>query len=85
MINNCIYITILEIEDLVLESMTSLAGAGKGNLWQCNHCGKEDKDKSMMKRHVESHFSFKHSCPYCGKEYKSRPSLQSHISTKHKQ
>jgi len=72
------------VEDLVLESMTSLAGAGKGTLWQCNHCGKEDKDKSMMKRHVESHFHFKHTCPYCGKDYKSRPSLQCHISTKHK-
>jgi len=74
-----------DLESLVLESLTNLSGGGRGTLWQCNHCGKEDKDKSMLKRHVESHFHFKHSCPYCGKEYKSRPSLQCHISTKHKE
>jgi len=73
-----------DLEDLVLGSLISLAGAGRGTMWQCKHCGKEDKDKSMLKRHIESHFHFKHSCPYCGKEYKSRPSLQCHISTKHK-
>jgi len=73
-----------DLEYLVLGSLKSVTGAGRGTLWQCTHCGKEDKDKSMLKRHIESHFHFKHSCPYCGKEYKSRPSLQCHISTKHK-
>ena len=65
------------------ESMRSVSSSDRGMIWKCNHCGKEDKDKSMMKRHVESHFHFKHYCPYCGREYKSRPSLQCHISTKH--
>jgi len=72
-----------EIEDIVLESMSSVS-TERGVLWQCNYCGKQDKDKSMMKRHVESHFSFKQTCPYCHRMYKSRPSLQAHISQKHK-
>jgi len=71
------------IEDIVLNSMCSVPSE-RGMVWQCNQCGKEDKDKSMMKRHVESHFSFKQTCPYCHKLYKSRPSLQAHISQKHK-
>jgi len=71
------------IEAIVLDSMCSVPSE-RGMVWQCNQCGKEDKDKSMMKRHVESHFSFKQTCPYCHKLYKSRPSLQAHISQKHK-
>jgi len=73
------------IEDLVLECMTYQGGVTGGALWQCEQCGKQDRDKSMMKRHIESrHFSFQQTCPYCGRTYKSRPSLQAHISQKHK-
>jgi len=77
-----------ELDDLVLESMSqvmAIDGVGNStNSWQCNHCGKQDKAKINMKRHVESHFSFSHTCPYCAKVYKSRPSLKYHMSTKHK-
>jgi len=73
-----------DLEDLVLGSMSSNPCGERGAMWQCNHCGKEDKDKNNMRRHVESHFNFKHTCPYCGNEFKSRPSMQSHISRKHK-
>ena len=74
-----------DLDELVLESMNQvLKSDGRGYSWQCNHCGKEDKDKNNMRRHVESHFSFSHTCPYCAKVYKSRPSLRCHISTKHR-
>jgi len=72
------------LEDLVLSSMSSSHCAVRGAMWTCNHCGKEDKDKNNMRRHVESHFNFKHTCNYCGKVFKSRPSMQSRISRKHK-
>ena len=73
-----------DLDDLVLDSMSQVSSEGMGTLWQCNHCGKQDKDKNNMRRHVESHFSFSHTCPYCAKVYKSRPSLKYHMSTKHK-
>eukprot|EP00092_Neocalanus_flemingeri_P060133 GFUD01072035.1.p1 GENE.GFUD01072035.1~~GFUD01072035.1.p1 ORF type:complete len:341 (-),score=102.07 GFUD01072035.1:1-1023(-) len=75
-----------DLDDLVLESMCQVMNSdGRGSTWQCNHCGKQDKDKNNMRRHVESHFSFSHTCPYCAKVYKSRPSLKFHISSKHKE
>lgn len=77
--------SVLELDDLVLESMSQvMSSEGRGSVWECNHCGKQEKDKNNMRRHVESHFSFSHTCPYCAKVYKSRPSLKCHISVKHK-
>ena len=73
-----------DLDDLVQNSMTQMIGEGRGTTWQCNHCGKQDKMKINMSRHVESHFSFSHTCPYCAKVYKSRPSLKFHMATKHK-
>jgi len=74
-----------DLDNLVLESMSQIQSSeGRGSVWQCNHCGKEEKDKNNMRRHVESHYSFTHTCPYCAKVYKSRPSLKCHISVKHK-
>lgn len=81
---NIIFFFLSALEDLVLSSMSSSHCAVRGAMWTCNHCGKEDKDKNNMRRHVESHFNFKHTCNYCGKVFKSRPSMQSHISRKHK-
>jgi len=74
-----------DLDDLVQNSMTQVIGEGRGTTWECNHCGKQDKMKINMSRHVESHFSFSHTCPYCAKVYKSRPSLKFHIATKHKE
>jgi len=73
-----------DLDDLVHNSMSQVNTEGMGTAWQCNHCGKQDKKKINMSRHVESHFSFNHTCPYCGKLYKSRPSLKCHLATKHK-
>jgi len=73
-----------DLDALILDSMSQVVSEVKGTCWQCNHCGKQDKDKKDMRRHVESHYSFSHTCPHCEKIYKSRPSLKSHISAKHK-
>jgi len=73
-----------DIDELVQSSMAQVIGEGGGTTWQCNHCGKQDKMKINLSRHVESHFSFSHTCPYCAKVYKSRPSLKFHMATKHK-
>jgi len=75
-----------ELDSLVLESLVQVQSSdGRGSAWQCTHCGKQEKDKNNMRRHVESHYSFSHTCQYCGKVYKSRPSLKYHMSVKHKE
>jgi len=75
-----------ELDSLVLESLFQVQSSdGRGSMWQCTHCGKQEKDKNNMRRHVESHYSFSHTCQYCGKVYKSRPSLKYHMSVKHKE
>merc|ERR1719233_2278196 len=48
-----------DLEDLVLGSLISLAGAGRGTIWNCDICNRSNRDKSMLKRHIESHFHFK--------------------------
>jgi len=75
-----------ELDSLVLESLFQVQNSeGRGSVWQCVHCGKQEKDKNNMRRHVESHYNFSHACKYCGKVYKSRPSLKYHMSVKHKE
>jgi len=67
----------------LLESMINVLENG---LYVCTQCGKEQKNKKDLKRHVAR----KHiqgpivSCHFCGKEFKNQPSLQVHISQYHR-
>jgi len=71
------------LDYLELESMISVLDNG---LYCCTQCGKEQKNKKDLKRHI----SRKHvqgpivSCQFCGKEFKNQPSLQVHISQHHR-
>jgi hypothetical protein len=57
---------------------------GAGKAWACNVCGKTNKDKTKMKRHVETHVEgFIHPCPFCRKQNKSRESLRQHVANYH--
>jgi len=67
----------------LLESMITVLENG---LYVCTQCGKEQKNKKDLKRHVAR----KHiqgpivSCQFCEKEFKNQPSLQVHISQHHR-
>ena len=52
--------------------------------WKCMKCGKTGKDKTQVKRHVETHIKgFSHPCGFCGKILRSRNSLNVHITVNH--
>ena len=54
-------------------------------LWKCDVCGRTNKDKADIRRHMEKHFhGFEHRCPHCNKQAKSREALRKHISNYHK-
>lgn len=48
-------------------------------VWACTDCGKVDKIKAAMKRHVEIHLTeFKHCCSECSKMFTTRLNLKIH-------
>ena len=57
-------------------------------VWACSidNCGKQNKKKSHMRMHVESHVvGVAHKCQFCSKDFKTRSSLQSHVWRLHRQ
>jgi len=58
---------------------------GMTKVWQCLHCSKTNKDKSAIRRHVESHLGgHTHTCTICYKTYKTRFSLKVHMTREHR-
>ena len=56
-------------------------------LHRCTLCGKTGKDRSNLRRHVESvHFpaSFHYNCQYCEKVFNAKNTLNVHISRHHR-
>ena len=54
--------------------------------FKCNYdgCNKKFNLKWIMKRHINSHFSFKlFKCDLCGKAYKSKENMNLHHVNKH--
>ena len=48
--------------------------------WRCIHCGKESKNKSLLKMHIESeHMGISHTCEMCGQIYKTKDTYRKHI------
>ena len=66
---------------------TSTSSDGK-TVHRCILCGKTGRDRSNLRKHVESvHFpsSFQFSCQYCGKVFHAKNSLYNHTSTHHRE
>ena len=74
-----------ELDALIAKSMSQVYHSewGKGAMWKCDVCSRTNKDKSIIKHHVETHFHFQQTCPYCGQQMKTRKSLKMHISNLH--
>ena len=55
-------------------------------LFSCTACGKNNKDKGNLRKHVEVHFPghFVYSCSECNKTFSGKNSLYVHQSTYHK-
>ena len=50
--------------------------------WTCIQCGKESKNKGLLKMHIEAeHMGISHTCEMCGHTYKSRDTLRNHLQT----
>jgi len=74
-----------ELDMLVAQSISRVEDPYSGLLWQCNVCQKTNKDKTNIKKHIETHISgFTHSCSVCTKTFGSRESLRIHMYS-HKQ
>ena len=48
--------------------------------WRCVQCGKESKNKGLLKMHIESeHMGISHTCEMCGHTYKTKCSFRNHF------
>ena len=56
-------------------------------IWTCTQCGKTDKSKCNLGKHVEAKHieGVPHPCNKCGKFFRSRNTLNNHTSLYHKQ
>ena len=63
--------------------MRKVEGINTG--WACITCGKIDRQKINIKKHIEGHHIEKveHFCNFCGQSFSLRSALQMHISRKH--
>jgi len=74
-----------DLDDLIAQSMSLVLPSTGGRLWKCEICGRTNKDKADIRRHMEKHFpGFDHRCNYCNKQAKSREALRKHIANYHK-
>jgi len=74
-----------DLDDLIAQSMSLVLSDTGARLWKCEVCGRSNKDKADIRRHMEKHLSgFDHRCPHCNKQAKSREALRKHISNYHK-
>ena len=49
--------------------------------WRCMPCGKENKNKDLLKMHIESeHMGITHTCEMCGNTYKTKGSFRNHLT-----
>ena len=56
-------------------------------IFKCKMCGKINRDKSNIRKHVESiHFpgTYLYTCKHCGEVLSTKSMLHNHIAMKHK-
>ena len=55
-----------------------------GDGWKCRRCGKQDRNRSWIRRHVESHIEgFTFPCHLCEKTFSKRYKLKTHMGAVH--
>ena len=65
------------------EKIDALAEHG-GDGWKCRRCGKQDRNRSWIRRHVESHIEgFTFPCHLCEKTFSKRYKLKTHMGAVH--
>ena len=65
------------------ENIDALAEHG-GDGWKCKRCGKQDKNRSWIRRHIESHIEgFTFPCHLCEKTFSRRYQLKTHMGVGH--
>ena len=65
------------------ENIDALAEHG-GDGWKCKRCGKQDKNRSWIRRHIESHIEgFTFPCHLCEKTFSRRYQLKTHVGAAH--
>jgi len=74
-----------ELDEMIAKSMEKvMTDDGMNYVWQCLQCGKCNKDKSIVKHHVETHFpGYTHQCHICQNFMKTRKSLKMHMIREH--
>ena len=75
---------IAELDDLASQSMSLVVDETGQRLWSCDLCGKTNKDKYKVRRHMETHLKLQHPCPHCDKHPPNREALRLHIARHHK-
>ena len=77
--------SILDLDEQIAKNMDKLLSEdGRTYAWQCLLCGRNNKDKSIVKHHVETHFpGYAQQCPHCQNMMKTRKSLKMHIIREH--
>ena len=83
-----IYFTLsllIDLDALVEQSMFQFVDDFGVKLWKCKICGKANKDKSNIRRHMEKHFDgFEQKCSECDFVGKTREGLRRHKYRYHK-
>ena len=65
------------------EKIDALAEYGVDG-WKCKRCGKQDKNRSWIRRHIESHIEgFTFPCHLCEKTFSKRYKLKTHMGAVH--
>ena len=74
--------TDVQLADTINSIMHNIDG-----IWSCSQCGKRERDKSNLKKHIEAKHieGVYHPCNQCGKQFRSKNTLYKHTSTIHKQ
>ena len=74
----------VELDEMIALNMKRVDNDGVGlTMWQCMLCQKTNRDKTIMKHHVEIHFpQFTHPCVDCGNAYKTRRTLKLHVCSR---
>ena len=67
--------------DKCIDALTEQVDDGS---WICKKCGKKDKSKFHLRRHVETHVEgFKHPCNFCEREFTQRALVKAHVLRNH--
>merc|ERR1712179_337790 len=77
-------LTSSSILDIQIEAKLEVMMEKNEGMWKCNNCGKTAKDKSLLKRHVETHIQdVQLTCHHCKKVSSTRTQLKGHIANMH--